>query len=188
MAAFRSRRRGNAMIEFTLVGIPMIFVLISVFELARGMWLYHTAAYAFREGVRFAIVRGNNCGLYPNNCTVTIQEIAGKIRDAAVGLIPSDLQNINFTAYDDNGNVVGTPKHCDTLQDCLTGSVSSDYWPANAPGAGEVVGAYQYFNRIEISGEFPFRSAVAMFWPGKTRASQFPTFFFPASSREAIQY
>jgi hypothetical protein len=30
---------GNALIEFTLVGIPMMFVVISIFQVALGMWL-----------------------------------------------------------------------------------------------------------------------------------------------------
>ncbi len=33
MAPSTKRRSGNAVLEFTLIGIPMIFVLISVFEL-----------------------------------------------------------------------------------------------------------------------------------------------------------
>jgi len=28
---FNHRRRGNAMIEFTLVGIPLMFLIVSVF-------------------------------------------------------------------------------------------------------------------------------------------------------------
>ena len=47
----RSRgRTGSTLIEFTLVGIPLIFVLISTFEMARGMWNYQTLAYAVRAG------------------------------------------------------------------------------------------------------------------------------------------
>lgn len=62
------RRGGNAMIEFVLVGIPLIFVLISIFEMARGMWLYHTLAYSVKEGVRYTIVHGQNCATAPNSC------------------------------------------------------------------------------------------------------------------------
>jgi Flp pilus assembly protein TadG len=35
-------RRGSSILEFVLVGIPIIFVLISLFEISRGMWTYHT--------------------------------------------------------------------------------------------------------------------------------------------------
>src|SRR5215471_18790761 len=61
MTGRRNRQRGgSSLIEFTLVGIPIIFVLISTFEMSRGMWLYHTLAYAAREGTRYAIVHGVN--------------------------------------------------------------------------------------------------------------------------------
>ena len=60
MRARGRRRLGNATIEFTLVEIPLLCVLISTFEMARGMWLYHTLAYAVKEGARYAAVRGQN--------------------------------------------------------------------------------------------------------------------------------
>ena len=64
MRGIRNHRRGgSSLIEFTLVGIPLIFVLLSTFEMARGMWLYHTLAYAARQGTRYAIVHGVNCSM-----------------------------------------------------------------------------------------------------------------------------
>jgi hypothetical protein len=169
------------LIEFTLVGIPLIFILISTVELSRGMWLYHTLAYAMREGVRFAIVHGNNCNLPPNNCVVTIREISGKVRDGAVGFLATDLQN---TVFRSPGKVV----ICPTLNDCLQpGALGDTYWPANAPGAGDATGADRV-SRIEISAIFPFRSAIAMFWPGAGPGQNFGTLWLPASSKERIQY
>jgi hypothetical protein len=66
------------MLEFVLIGIPVIFVLISIFEIARGMWTYHTMAYAVREGVRYASVHGKGCAS-PNTCQVTIGQITSVI-------------------------------------------------------------------------------------------------------------
>ena len=60
-------RRGSSILEFVLVGIPIIFVLISLFEISRGMWTYHTMAYAVREGVCYATVHGKGCAS-PNTC------------------------------------------------------------------------------------------------------------------------
>ena len=89
--------------EFTFVGIPIIFVLISIFEVSRGMWIYHTLAYSVKVGVRYASVHGINCIgstvnstlQNPNDCAVnmgacpTLQgTIAYVIRQAAVGLDP----------------------------------------------------------------------------------------------------
>ena len=76
------------MVEFVLAGIPVIFVLISIFELSRGMWTYHTMAYAVREGVRYAAVHGKGCAS-PHTCQVTIGQITSVIKAAGAGLPPS---------------------------------------------------------------------------------------------------
>src|SRR5947209_18521445 len=81
----RAGRRGSTQLEFVLVGIPMIFILISIFEMARGIWTYETLAYAVREGVRYAGMHGKGCAS-PNTCQVTIGGITSVIRAAGVGL------------------------------------------------------------------------------------------------------
>ena len=48
----RKRSRGATILEFSLVGIGLIFVILSFFEVSRGMWTYQTLAYAVREGER----------------------------------------------------------------------------------------------------------------------------------------
>ena len=175
------RVAGNTLIEFTLVGIPIVFLLVSVFEMSRGMWLYHTLATAVREGTRLAVVHCGDCNLYPNSCAVTVRTVANRIRDAAVGLPPSDIQNVTLTSSTRTIT-------CPSLEDCIkAGSLGDTYWPAGAPGAVADVGA----NRrapVEIAASFPFRSAIAMFWPGAGRGQQFGLFSLPASSRELIQY
>jgi len=75
----RSRCGGQSLVEFTLVGIPLIFVLVSVFEVSRGMWIYHTLAHAVRDGVRYASVHGYNCTNNNNTCTVTMNQVAAVI-------------------------------------------------------------------------------------------------------------
>src|SRR6266853_2478538 len=91
----RRKQRGQSMVEFTFVGIPLLFVLISIFEVSRGMWMYHTMAYAVKVGVRYAIVHGGNCGKNGNTCKVNLgpssdaTSIAGVIRNAGVGLVPT---------------------------------------------------------------------------------------------------
>src|ERR1700685_3638067 len=87
------KRLCQIMIEFTFVGIPLIFSLISVFEVSRGMWIYHTLAYSVKEGVRYAIVHGVDCYYNPpavlNNCQVTASQVAAVVEKAGVGLDPA---------------------------------------------------------------------------------------------------
>ena len=178
----KSSRKGNAMIEFTLVGIPMIFVLISTFEMARGMWLYHTLAHAVKEATRYAIVHSNNCNVNPSSCASRIRDIALRMSEAGVGLIPEDVQNVTFIS------VSRAPITCPTLQDCLqSGGTGDVYWPAAAPGAAIDVGG-ERGARVQITAEFPFRSAIAMLWPGAGGGINFPIFVLPANSEEVVQY
>jgi Flp pilus assembly protein TadG len=164
----KSAQRGSSMLEFTLVGIPIIFVLISTFELARGMWNYHTLAYAVKEGTRYASVHGIHCSTSPNTCTVTIAQIAQKVLDAGIGL-PSNQLRLTFT-------YTGGTTTC-LANNCLA---NNTVWP---PSPGNVVGS-----NIQIDANLPFQSAISMFWPGAGPGTTFGTFNFPASSRDTVQF
>jgi hypothetical protein len=171
----KNKERGSSLIEFTLVGIPLIFLLISTVEMARGMWIYHTLAYAIREGTRFVAVKGQGCATSPSSCAVTVGRIAEEIRRAGIGLDPEALSGVTFKALS------GRTITCATLQDCLSDGTQ---WPssAGAPDPGAAQGA-----EIEITATYPFRSALSMLWPGAGKV-KFGTFSFPVSSREAIQF
>lgn len=172
-------RRGNTVIEFTLIGLPLIFVLISIFEMARGMWLYTTLAHSVKEGVRYAIVKGNLCGTFPACLsTATVAGIAGQIRNAGTGLDPQDLQvTMRSVTPTPGGLVVNGSVTCARLSDCLANNATWPPSPGNAPGV----------DRIEITATYPFRSMIVMFWPG-AGGLHFGTFRLPASSMESVQF
>jgi TadE-like protein len=158
------------MLDFTLVGIPLIFILIGTFEMSRGMWSYHTLAYAVKRGVRYSVVHGQNCAKPPNACTVTIGQISSVIQSAGVGL-PADLVTLKFTP------AKGSVTTC-LLSDCLANS--SDWPPSSANARGQ---------DIRISGTFAFNSAMLMFWPGAGPAiGRTRVVNLSADSRESIQY
>jgi Flp pilus assembly protein TadG len=165
-------RGGCTLLEFTLVGIPLIFVLVSTFEMARGMWTYHTLSYAVKEGTRYAVVHGQNCAKPPNSCTVTIGQIAGVIQSAGLGL-DGDTLSLTFT------DAAGTATTC-VLNTCIA-SYTSTAWPPsteNAPGL-----------KVKISASYPFNSVIAMFWPGAgSPMNGLGAVTFPATSRESIQF
>ncbi len=166
------RRRGSTTIEFTLVGIPLMFALISIFEMARGMWMYHTMAYALKEGTRYVIVHGQNCdpsGGY-SNCQINVGQIAQRIQDAGVGLDPNEL-TVTLTSAS-NGAVT-----CAPLATCLPRTDTWPQYPDNQTGLP-----------VSISGRIPFRSAIAMFWPGTGKGMNFAVTEFPAASQESIQF
>jgi len=177
------RESGNTIVEFTLVGIPLIFVLISIFEISRGMWLYETAAHAVREGARYAAVHGNTCNP-PNACAINIGTlnttggtsflgIAQAIQNAGVGLDP-DLLTVTISAgTGPTPLVIAGPS---TLTTLLGSAVTFSNLSGAGPGED-----------IVITGSYEFRSALAMFWPGGGRTS-FAVVHLASTSRERIEF
>ncbi len=175
----RGGETGNALIEFTLVGIPVVFALISIFEMARGMWIYHTLAYAVKDALRFAIVHGRD---YDNATTDSpkqnrVVDVANRIRWAGVGLDPAEL-TVNLTSS--AGTITCSPlSTCVSTADPVSAgntSVWPDY-PANIRGSV-----------LQITASYPFRSAVLMFWPGAGPGVIYPAYNFRANSRERVQF
>ncbi|MFL6446375.1 MAG: TadE/TadG family type IV pilus assembly protein [Bryobacteraceae bacterium] len=164
-----SREDGNATIEMTLVGLPMIFVLISTFEIARGMWIYDTLAYSVREATRYAIVHGQNCSVSPNSCEVTVAMVMSRLSNAGVGL-PSDHLDVTLQSLTDNIN-------CNPVSACFT---NNTVFPSSG---GNGVG-----NPITVSAKYRFTSAISMFWPRAGRPVSFAAVNLPASSTDYIQF
>jgi hypothetical protein len=145
-----------------------MFVLISIAEMSRGAWLYHSQAYAVNEGTRYVVVRGADCQLNGNTCSVTVGQIATQIANAGIGLVPSQW---NVTLSSASGNV-----SCNPLSSCLSNNTT---WPPssdNAAGKG-----------VAIAGAYPFNSALGMFFPG-LKPTQFARFQLPAYSQQLIQF
>src|SRR5579863_9480406 len=160
----RRPTRGNATLEFTLVGIPLIFVLISTFEMARGMWIYHTLAYAVKEGARYTVVRGQNS---PNK--VPLSTICNFIVQQGPGLVPNNL-NLTFTSF---SGMVGPYTAGGAVQAGNSSCPGTGVWPPN--GVDNQPGQL-----ITIIATYPFQSTIILFWPGVKSGPQFPTFTFPA--------
>jgi Flp pilus assembly protein TadG len=148
----RGRRKsctGNAMVEFTLVAIPLIFVVISIVELSRGMWIYTTLAHAVKTGARYAAVHGNGCVSASSSCAATIANVAQTIADDSMGLAGQ------MTV------VMQTPHSSQTCNPISSCTANAGAWP---PSGDNDVGTI-----LTISGSYNFTSALAMFWPGAAK-------------------
>lgn len=53
------RRRGQGLVEFSVVALMLVVVLLFVVEMGRMLLVYTTVANAARAGVRYAIVHGS---------------------------------------------------------------------------------------------------------------------------------
>jgi Flp pilus assembly protein TadG len=173
MTRRRRRSGGNSLIEFTLVGIPLIFILISIFGMCWGMWLYHSLTFAAKEGTRYAIVHGVNCSRNGNTYCVTVSNIATVMNNAARGLDPGQM---NVTLTPSQGSAT-----TDTLANLMNNSAYSTItWP---PTGANAVG-----QPVKISVMYPFNSAISMFWPGTRPTDARGRIYLPASSTDLIQF
>lgn len=162
----RQNSTGNAIIEFTLVAIPVIFAMISIVEICRGMWDYHSLAQAVKAATRSAATRGAGCA--GKGCAMTVGQIATTISNYAVGMPAASL---NVTLTSNAGDV-----HCNPLSSC-TGSAT--VWP---PAGGNTAGS-----DIIISASYQFTSALSMFVPGKGGMTA-SAVTFRAKSRQLILF
>jgi Flp pilus assembly protein TadG len=168
----RPKERGNAVLEFTLVGIPLIFVLISIFEISRGMWVYQTLASGVKAASRYAIVHGYNCDFAPNACPSTVQNVATVLNNNAAGLLPGEVM-VTMVTSTGGGTQVSAAT---SLQTLLADVRRFPQQPGNQPDA-----------IVTVTATYPFRSALAFFWTG-SKGFTFGSIQFAASSAEAIQF
>lgn len=144
--------RGSAILEFTLMGIPMIFVVICTVEMARGMWNYHTLQYAVKAATAYASMHGATCGL-PNSCSVAVSDVVNVFQTAAIG-IPMDKVALTLTTAS------GAADTCTQVSTCSTKGFWGTTWPPSA-GNDNAVG-----KDIYIRADYTFASALALLFPG----------------------
>lgn len=168
----RARRgeRGSALIEFTLVGIPLVLLVITIIEMCLAMWSYHTLAFAVREGARYASTKGQGCTYSGNTCSTNIGTIAQQIALAGIGLAPGQL-NVTFTASD------GTTVTCNPLNTCYT---STTVWP---PSSANVAG-----DTLKVAGTYTVQAPLLFLYMPFTRSLTFHSFTLPATSQQVILF
>ena len=167
-----SRERGNAIIEFTMAGIPMIFLLFTTLQISIAVWNYFTLDHAVNVAVRYAALHGAGCSSNGNTCTVTLGNIATVLKNAATG-VPSDKIKATFTTNS------GAQTTCNTLTSCLSDGTT---WPPSASNDNQVGAS------VTIKAQFSMNTALAMFWFRDGMVNDSGVFTFPATSTQQIMF
>ena len=84
-------RRGNALIEFTLLGVPLLFITISIVAVSIDMWEFHNLAYSVEQTARYVTVHGATCTQNTNSCTITVGNVATYFKTQALALDPTQV-------------------------------------------------------------------------------------------------
>ena len=167
----RQSRRGSILVEFSMAGIATIVLLITTVSLGMAMWNYHTLAFAVHEATRYISVKGKNCTLPGNTCSVSVGTIAQKIASLGIGL-PADKVNVTLTT--DSAAVTS----CAPLSSCYS---DATIWPPSTNQDNKVG------KKVTIAATYQFQSALLFFWPGAGKQSV-GTVRFPASSTQTILF
>jgi len=143
------RRRGSAMLEFVMTGIPLLFIWVSTIEMARGMWQYHSLQYAVKQTALYASVHGATCAS-PNNCFVNVSSVVNVFSNYATAL---PLSKVQLQLTSSSGTVT-----CTVVSTCSSNGSWGNQWP---PAGANAIGA-----DIKIRADYTFSSALALFIPG----------------------
>ena len=164
-----NRRSGNSLLEFTLTGLPLIFIGIAIIECALGMYEYQSMANAVTVAARYAANHGAGCSQNGNTCTIRIEDIASVITAYTTIMAPATL-TVSFT--DNNATTT-----C-TLDNCLT---NSSQFPSSTNSAN-VAG-----NPITISLTHTINNPMPIFWPPRADTDN-SGYTLGANSVQVIQF
>ena len=172
----KPRRRGSAILEFTMTGVPLMFCWISIMQMSIGMWQYHTIQYAVKMAGAYIAVHGSDCSSNGNSCSIEIKDAAGVLNYYLDGL-PASQVHVTFNALGSDHATVQSSVNC-TLNNCLTNSTA---WPPsgyNSPGTD-----------IQVQALYQFNSALSMFVPSPTGGSvHFASDWFPGFTQQTILF
>jgi hypothetical protein len=172
------KESGNQMIEFTLIGLPLTFLLFSISNMCFAMLTLHTLQEAVEQAARYVSTRGSTCSSGSNTCTATIQQIVTVVANNSPGISRTKL-NVTLTS------AFGTQISCTPVSTCLAGTCSpacSTVWPTsangdNAPGKDFIVSA----NSSVLGPMF-------MFWDGASNSTRINSSAFAANSRQRLMF
>ncbi len=165
----RNSRKGNSLIEFTLVGVPLIFLAISITSAGLNMWQFHNLAYTVDLTTRYVASHGNVCTQTGNSCYTTLGSIYSVMSKTGMALDPSKV-NVTLTSAS------GANTTCQPLTNC---SGSSTQWPSSTDNA---IG-----NDVKITATYKLINPIIMFFPdgNKTASGQFTV---AATARQRILF
>lgn len=178
----RNKRRGTALLEFALTGPPLIFIWISIIQMALGMWHYHTLQYAVKATGRYLAQHGSDCG-GSNNCLLEIENLAAQMKTYAIG-VPAAAIHLTF-------NSISSSDHSTVLAS-VSCPLTDSATPANGcdnnttqwlPSANNAEGS-----EFEIQAEYHWSPIIGIVAPGIGNSMIFGTFWLPAYTHQVTVF
>ena len=104
--AREKKRRGSALIEFSITFIPLLFLTMSIVGIAVNMWEFHSLDYAVDSTTRYVTFHGQGCSQNGDSCTITVATIISYFEAQAFG---ADATQVTLTLRDGSGTTTCNP-------------------------------------------------------------------------------
>jgi Flp pilus assembly protein TadG len=179
----RKSERGNHTLEFTMVGLPLTFLLFSISNMCLSMLTLHTLQEAVEQGARYVVTRGSTCSSGSNTCTATVQQIAQIVAATAVG-VNKNTMTLTMVPASGTANQISCNPIATCLSTCSTGCNASrtTVWPTsansdNSPGKDFI-----------LESDCALTLPMFMFWNGTSASSKITSEHFYAYSRQRLMF
>ena len=164
----RKNSRGSTVVEFSLVGIPMVLTFVGIVAMGLTMWTYETLSYATQELNRYIAVHGTHCGSGTNNCKLTVGNVATAAESFAIGLNTSSL---NMTLTSPNGSYT-----CNPISSCTS---NANAWP---PSSDSTVGT-----AIQVRMSYQVNPAFTMIW-ADSKTAMYGSYTLGSYSKQRVLF
>jgi Flp pilus assembly protein TadG len=164
--SIQRKRRGDALVEFTLTAVPILLLGVSILEMSLVSWEFHSMAYAVEVAARYASVHGRDCTKNGNACTITVGNVASVI-SAQAPQLSSSLLNVTLTTH-------ASTVTCNPLNTCFGNAAQFPNSTDNGLGLD-----------VTVAATYPVTTPLPIFWAGSASAG---TVRLGATSRQNIVF
>jgi len=176
------RRRGFAIVEFTICAVPIIFMTTSIIEMGLESWKFHSMVFAIDMAGRYAAGHGRTCTKNSNTCTIQVKDVAYVIASQAPGLDTSKL-NVTLIPHTVSATVNCTPINTCTTKNCSPGATCTDNTAQFPSSTDNGVGL-----DITIKATYKMYNPLPMMWFGSSASSGATSYTLGATTRQTIVY
>lgn len=146
------RRRGQALLEFTLIGIPFLFMTLSIISVSLNMFQFDSLPYAVDLTARYVSTHGEGCSQNGNTCLLAVSDVVSYFSAQGMGL---EMGKVALTLTDSSGTIT-----CSPLTSCSSSSATFPATTSNSVGSDFTINA-----RYLLSNPMP------MMWGNKSVAA-----------------
>jgi hypothetical protein len=127
----RPRSRGQALVEFSLVIVPFVFIIMGIFDLGRGIYMMNGTAEAAREIARVTSVHSGCPQDAPPTCDMGSSSETAQVVATQRGLVPGLTidTTTDIDCVEINDTVRSPDQSCRFGQDYVRVRVTSSFTP-----------------------------------------------------------